>query len=260
MFSPWPSLSKWTSLTCSFPLHTLWQGWELWIILGWGGSQVQKKCGVEFTFLLLYACLVREGLKFKKANRIWKFTFSYCILVSRSSYRWYSLIELLTHKYDVYSLTKIVQMSIHLPVPVPYIHCDRGGVGRGWGSSSSSSLLISPLTKFVQMNITYSWWPMVVEWNLLSNRTINTQIWCLVLDQVCPNEHHLPVPSPCIHCGRDGGHPPPPHCSQHQLWMTTRVGVGWEVILLLLYSPTKFLQFSSETKLTAIAVCWHSLS
>ena len=60
-----------------------------------------------------------------------------------------------------------------------------------------------------------------------SNRTINTQIWCLLLDQVCPNEHHLPVPFPYIHCDRGGvgGPPPPPHYSSHQLWMS--IGVGW---------------------------------
>ena len=27
------------------------------------------------------------------------------------------------------------------------------------------------------------------------NSTINTQIWCLLLDQICPSEHHISVPS-----------------------------------------------------------------
>ena len=99
--------------------------------VGWVSSSEKVWSGI---CLFVIVCLFGKGgtQVQKKANRIWKFTFSYCILVSRSSYRWYSLIELLTHKYDVYSLTKIVQMSIHLPVPFPYIHCDRGGVGRGW--------------------------------------------------------------------------------------------------------------------------------
>ena len=51
----------------------------------------------------------------------------------------------------------------------------------------------------------------ILVYMMLSNRIINTQIWCLLLDQVCPNEHHLPVPFPHIHCdrggvGRGGGH------------------------------------------------------
>ena len=50
----------------------------------------------------------------------------------------------------------------------------------------------------------------ILVYMMLSNRIINTQIWCLLLDQVCPNEHHLPVPFPHIQCdrsgmGRDGG-------------------------------------------------------
>ena len=62
----------------------------------------------------------------------------------------------------------------------------------------------------------------ILAYMILSNRTINTQIWCLFLDQVCPNEHHLPVPFLIyIVTGMgwvgDGGHPPPPHCSSHQL-------------------------------------------
>ena len=135
-------------------------------------------------------------------------------------------------------LDQVCPNEHHLPVPLPYIHCDRGGVGRGGGSSSSSSLLISPLTKFVHMNITYSWCPMVVEWNLLSNRTINTQIWCLLLDQVCPNEHHLSVSSLAYIVAGVGvilllliaNH-------TNSEWP---LGWGGRVLLLLLDSPTKF--------------------
>ena len=168
----------------------------------------------------------------------------------------------------------------HLPVPFPYVHCDRGGVGRGWGVifllliahlTLTHKYDVYSLTKFVQMNITYSWCPMVVGWNLLfvivclvgqgwsqvqkklteleiylfllyscskilvymmlSNRIINTQIWCLLLDQVCPNEHHLPVPFPHIHCdrgavGRGWGSPSFSSLLSHQLWITIGGGMG----------------------------------
>ena len=110
---------------------------------------------------------------------------------------------------------------------------------------------------------------------------------------------HLPPPPHCSShqlwmtiwgwVGRGWGHlPPPPHCSSHQLWMTIGgwVGRGWgsSSSSSLLILPTlddhlgvgwvgcggsssssstqqpNFLQFSSETKLTSIAVCRHSLS
>ena len=44
----------------------------------------------------------------------------------------------------------------------------------------------------------------ILVYMIISNRTINTQIWCFLLDQVCPNEHHLPVPFPYRHCDRGG--------------------------------------------------------
>ena len=97
-------------------------------------------------------------------------------------------------------------------------------VGQGWTQVQKK------LTEFeIYLFLLYCCSKILV-YMMLSNRNINTQIWCLLLDQVCPNEHHLPVPFPYIHCdrggvGRGGGHPPP-HCSSHQLWMTIGGGVG----------------------------------
>ena len=147
---------------------------QLWIILGWVGLKFRNS--VEWNLPFCYCMLVWWGWdsSSKKANRIWKiylFLLYSCIKILV-----YIILSNRTINTQIWCLLldQDCPNEYHLPVPFPYIHCDRGGVGRGWGSSSSSSLLISPLTKFVQINITYSWCPMVVEWNLLSNRTINT--------------------------------------------------------------------------------------
>ena len=96
----------------------------------------------------------------------------------------------LTHKYDVYSLTKFVQMNITYswcPMVVGWnllfvIVCL---VGQGWTQVQKK------LTEFeIYLFLLYSCSKILV-YMMLSNRIINTQIWCLLLDQVCPNEHHL---------------------------------------------------------------------
>ena len=104
---------------------------------------------------------------------------------------------------------------------------------RRWGGWVFLLLLIAHLTNSgwqIYLLLLYSCSKILV-YMIISNRTINTQIWCLLLDQVCPNEHHLPVP---FGGGWVGGHPP--HCSSHQLWVTIwgGVGSGWEVLLFLI--------------------------
>ena len=86
----------------------------------------------------------------------------------------------------------------------------------------------------------------ILVYMLNSNSTINTEIWCLLLDQVCPNEHHLPVPFPDIPCDGDGWvwwgvglGCPTPHCSSYltlNSWWPRVGGVSCSSLLISLNS------------------------
>ena len=112
MFTPWLSLSRWP-----------FEGG-----VGRGGGSSSSSLLISLYFVIVF--IVGKG----------ETIFCYCIL---GWWGWDSRSKKVKI-FEIYLLLYCIRIWNSLTCSISYIHCDRDGVGRGWGSSSSSSLLISP--------------------------------------------------------------------------------------------------------------------